>query len=79
MKEGLFWLICHMGGKTIDWNEDWEIYHLFAKSDAISYKDAWRQFAQSTEKRFRRLPYDEYMVENFDIYFHDGSCKYQTF
>ncbi|MCR1908562.1 hypothetical protein QMP28_09885 [[Clostridium] symbiosum] len=60
MMEGLFWLVCHMDGDTIDWNEDWEIYHLFAKSDAISHKDAWMQFAQNTEKRFRRFEYDYY-------------------
>lgn len=47
MMEGLFWLVCHMDGDVIDWNEDWEIYHLFAKSDAISHKDAWLQFAQN--------------------------------
>lgn len=33
--EGLFWLVCHMDGDVIDWNEDWEIYHIFIKSDAI--------------------------------------------
>lgn len=55
MREGLLWLICHMDGDAIDWNEDWEIYCLFAKSDAISHKDAWAQFAQKEEKRFLYL------------------------
>lgn len=60
MKEGLFWLICHMNGDAIDWSENWEIYRLFAKSDSISHKDAWAQFAQTEEKRFRRLEYHYY-------------------
>lgn len=60
MTEGLFWLICSMTGGEIDWNEDWEIYRLFAKSDSISHKDAWAQFAQHEEKRFCRLKYNYY-------------------
>lgn len=27
-----------MGGNAIDWNEDWEIYHLFAKSALDAYE-----------------------------------------
>lgn len=60
MTEGLFWLICQMDGDAIKWSEDWEIYQLFAKSDSISHKDAWAQFAQNEDKRFRRLKYDYY-------------------
>ncbi len=57
MTEGLFWLICAMTDGQIDWSADWELFHLFAKSDSISHKDAW---AQIEEKRFRRLPYNHY-------------------
>lgn len=60
MREGLFWLICHRNGDAVDWDEEWELYHLFAKSNSISHKDAWSQFAQKEEKRFRRLSYDYY-------------------
>ncbi|MEQ2594534.1 hypothetical protein AAAU22_02505 [[Clostridium] symbiosum] len=60
MTEGLFWLVCSMSGDAIDWSEDWEIYHLFAKSDSISHKDAWAQFAQNENKHFRRLAYNYY-------------------
>lgn len=60
MTEGLFWLICHMNSNEIDWDEEWKIYYLFAKSDSISHKDAWAQFAKSEDKHFRRLEYDYY-------------------
>ncbi len=57
MTEGLFWLICSMSDDSIDWDADWELYHMFAKSDSISHKDAW---AQIEEKRFRCLLYNYY-------------------
>ena len=38
MTEGLFWLICHMDDDAIDWTENWEIYHLFVRSDAIKMR-----------------------------------------
>lgn len=60
MSEGLFWLICHMDSDAIDWSENWEIYHLFVRSDALSHKDAWLQFAQNADKRFRRVAYNHY-------------------
>lgn len=60
MREGLFWLICHMDEEAIDWSENWEIYHLFAKSDSISHKDAWEQIVQKEEKHFRRFQYNHY-------------------
>lgn len=60
MREGLFWLICHIDGDAIDWSEEWELYRLFAKSDSISHRDAWAQFAQKEDRRFRRLKYDYY-------------------
>lgn len=60
MTEGLFWLICHMDDDAIDWTENWEIYHLFVRSDALSHKDAWSQFAQNADKRFRRVAYNHY-------------------
>lgn len=52
MTEGLFWLICYMDDDAINWNEEWEIYYLFAKSDSISHKDAWTRFAQSEKSVF---------------------------
>ena len=60
MREGLFWLICSMSADGIDWSEDWELYHLYAPSDSISHKDAWRQIVQRDEKRFRRYDYNYY-------------------
>lgn len=60
LTEGLFWLICQMDGGEIDWDEGWQLYHLFAKSDSISHKDAWAQIARREEKRFRRLAYSYY-------------------
>ena len=60
MMEGLFWLICCMSDVGIDWDEDWEIYPLFAKSDSISHKDAWAQIRLHGEKRFRQLEYNHY-------------------
>jgi len=52
MTEGLFWLICGMSDYGIDWGDDWEVLHLFAKSDSISHKEAWAQIVQREEKRF---------------------------
>lgn len=60
MTEGLFWIICHMKGDVIDWTEEWEIYHLFAKSNSISHKDAWVQFAKKEEKHFCKHEYNYY-------------------
>ena len=60
MKEGMFWLICNMSETAINWNEVWELYTVFAKSDSISHKDAWRQVAQNENEQFRHLEYDFY-------------------
>jgi len=58
--EGLFWIICSMNDSDIDWNESWELYHLFIRSDSISHKDAWTQLAKSSDKRFRQFEYNHY-------------------
>ena len=60
MTEGLFWVICSMSENEIIWNEDWELYHIFVKSDSVSHKDAWKQIAQREEKRLRRYEYNYY-------------------
>jgi len=60
MTEGVFWLICSMTDGGIDWGDDWEVFHLFAKSDSISHKDAWAQIVQRGEKRFRQYEFDHY-------------------
>lgn len=60
MREGLFWVICHFEVDAIDWSREWELYHLFAKSDSISHKDAWTQFAKYKDRRLVHLPYDYY-------------------
>ena len=60
MTEGLFWLICGMSDCGIDWGEDWEVFHLFAKSDSISHKDAWAQIVVCGDKRFRQYEYNYY-------------------
>jgi hypothetical protein len=58
--EGLFWIICSMTEDEINWSEEWELYHIFAKSDSISHKDAWAQIAQRDKKRFRQVNYNYY-------------------
>jgi len=60
MKEGMFWLICNMSETAINWNEGWELYIIFAKSDSISHKDAWCQIGQKENEQFRHLEYDHY-------------------
>lgn len=49
-----------MNDESINWGENWKIYHLFAKSDSISHKEAWTQFAQNENKCFRQLEYYYY-------------------
>ena len=60
MNEGLFWVICSMVDDAIDWDVEWSLYHLYAKSDSISHKDAWTQIVQPENKEFRRLDFDYY-------------------
>lgn len=33
---------------------------MFARSDALSHKAAWSQFAQNADRRFRRAAYNHY-------------------
>jgi hypothetical protein len=59
-QEGLFWVICSMSDDSIDWSGDWELYHIFVPSDAMSHKDAWAEIARRDEKRFRQVEYNHY-------------------
>ena len=60
MVEGLFWLICTMSGSGVDWGADWEILHLFAKSNSISHKDAWEQLRLHGGKYIKQYNYNHY-------------------